>query len=262
MHVSISSDTAHDRHPEIAQDLVTEMERRLRRAKVSMPSTDELRWGYSWSVRVKTITVDDMMANLDYPEDDEAKEDETLNNCSVVLSLSFGEGKRLRECRAHISPGHDVTPRDRVPQEIVDVYEKPNRVDESFPHVAKFSLKNRRGEDTTNLVVSGYRKEDEVYLNAVEMGDRMSDDYRAFESLYRVVSGNRLVWAGGLHETAHKRLMSAEEGEVFRYRNKPLVRLSSDEIGDLVQDIEFDLVTEKIDESHELDNDCPSGPKM
>ena len=261
MHVSISSATAHDRHPEIAQELVTEMECRLRRAKVPVPSTDELRWGYSWTVRVKTISVDDMMANLDLPGNDPDTENETLDNCSVVLSLSFGEGKRLRECRAHISLGQDVTPRDRVPQEIVDVYENPNRVDESFPHVAKFSLKNRRGEDRTNMVVSGYRKEDEVYLNAVEMGDRVSDDYRAFESLYRV-SGNRLEWAGGLHETAHERLLAAEEGEVFRYRNKPLVRLTSDEIRDFVQDMEFDFVTQEVEESPEFDHDCPSGPRM
>jgi hypothetical protein len=121
--------------------------------------------------------------------------------------------------------------RKDVPPEIVAAHAPLPKVSaKNTPHVAQIALTHRDGGTQTGLVIFGYRAKSGTYLQVTIAG---VDDHRASYSppgnLYKV-SGSDLIWSGMLHRSAMERLNATAEGALFRYRNAPFTRLTTQEI--------------------------------
>lgn len=74
----------------------------------------------------------------------------------------------------------------------------------------------------TEDVVGGYQRDKSLIYMLVERGDD-------FEALHEL-DGSKAIWEGALHGTAQDRYDKTKPGEIFKYRNKKLRRLTPKEL--------------------------------
>jgi hypothetical protein len=240
VHVVIDHARAAARHPEAASALLADMERKLKRAKVPVPKPDDFEWRYSWAVRIASQSLSDILGLGTAPAE-ETPSHEPLDNCLVSLELCLGQRRSFHSFHA---PGPDAKPMPRadLPPEIVSTYAPKSGVDpQTYPHVATCEIRNPyKGGTETHLATSGYRSKSGTFVHMVAPGDDLVEA-KAFEILYRI-DDDHAVWSGSLVPTAKERFDATPQGDVFRYRNTPLTRLSDDEVHTLVGGKTFDLV--------------------
>lgn len=240
MQVVIDHARAAARHPDAVAALLSDMERKLKRAKVEIPQIETYEWRYSWAVRIASHSLSDILG-LDAATEGQASSHEPLDNCLVSLELCLGQRRSLH---GFFTPGPDAKPMPRadLPPEIIAAYEPKPGVDaQAYPHVATCEIRNPyKGCAEVHLATSGYRSKSGTFVHMVSPGDTLTDG-KAFEILYRI-DNDHAVWSGSLVPTAKERFDATPQGDVFRYRNTPLTRLSDEEVRSCVGGKTFDLV--------------------
>ncbi|EPX83877.1 hypothetical protein Salmuc_01652 [Salipiger mucosus DSM 16094] len=148
----------------------------------------------------------------------------------------------------------------------MDFYAPQQEVEAAFyAHTAELTVHNAHLDEVVDkLATSGYRDRDgRVFIHFVTVGDRLDERGRATEILHEI-SDDDAVWSGGLTGTAQERFDATPEGGVFGYRNKPLTRLTSSEITDLVGGRQFALRlpgdTEECTADEEIEYDAEPSP--
>lgn len=241
MYVVIDHARAQARHPEAVSALLADMGRKLKRAKVPFPDESAFEWRYSWAVRIASHSLADILGLSDGSAEAGAHSDDPLDNCLPSLELVLGKRSSIH---SFFTPGKAAKPMPRaeLPPEIVASYAPKAGVDPAtYPHIATFEIHNpyKAGKDI-QLATSGYRSKSGTFIHHVSPGDDLKDG-QAFEILYKI-DGDLAVWSGSLVEIAKERFDATPEGGVFRYRNTPLTKLTTQEVRDLVEGKCFDLV--------------------
>lgn len=209
MQIAIDAARAHARHPELAAAIEAGLAAKYARARQPDPGPAAIAWHYEWAARIGGPRPAGYL-----PE--------------VHVSLAGVSGRRA-EYRALVAPGQS-TPAALIPTEIVGAYSnRPHVVAAHFPHVAAFDYSTMGGKSARGLAIAGYRaKSGPPILLVVDDGQEYTGT-RPFAVLM-AIEGDHLTWQGGLVPAARARLDATPEGGVFRYRNKPLTRLTSAEI--------------------------------
>jgi hypothetical protein len=210
METKIDHTRAQTRHPDGVSSIVETLNTRLTKAgKPSVAPTD-VEWLYSWAVGIG------------------GGGGTALDN--IYPSL-LGKLDKRSAIHPFCPPGiGKPIPRADLPVEIVKLYTKPKVVVDpaTTAHACSFSLVTNKGTQAC-LAVDGYRTKKSQYIRYKTIGD----EDQSFMVLLEI-DGLNATWSGGLVRVAEKRLLAAAPGAVFRYRNKPLTRLTAQEISALV----------------------------
>lgn len=90
----------------------------------------------------------------------------------------------------------------------------------------KIQTVSRTGVTTEETIVGGYFKDETLHLLTVTEGD---EGLAGVQDVYRITDGIA-YWGGGLRALAQERFDAAQEGDIFRYNNKPLRRATQEEL--------------------------------
>jgi hypothetical protein len=203
---------------ELIEQIVTDLNRKLTKAKQPTITAQDLAWSYVWAVGI-------------------GRGGHALDNCFVALSGKFGR----RESSARLfTPGQEGTPTPRhlLPPEVLHAHRPRPKVDPDYPHVSVFETTGAK--KTIHYATGGYTNGKDIIILNVSEGADIDDDGCAFETLLKI-SDDTATWSGALVRTAQKRYEATAEGETFIYRNKKLRRLTHDEIKTATQGKSFHL---------------------
>ena len=234
MQTTVSLETVQERHPELSQALIDDMERKLKKAMVPMPDLADYEWAYDWSVAINSASMQDLLSGTVQA----SQKPEPLDNCHVGLSLTHG---KLVSFDALTKDDHGRTartPRANMPPEIVDYYLAASRNGEvtlaDYPHIAQFNLLKPKGIEIC-LATGGYRSSKGTRIHFVAVGDKLRPTGRAFEVLLDLdPTEDVAIWAGGLVPKARERYDATPEGGIFTYRQAKFTRLTQREVKYLI----------------------------
>lgn len=149
---------------ELVEQIVTDLNRKLVKAKQSTIRAQDVTWSYVWAIGIGRVG-------------------HALDNCFVALSGKFGR----RESSAGLfTPGQDGTPTPRhlLPPEVLHAHRPRPKVDPDYPHVSVFETTGAK--KTIHYATGGYTNgKDTIILNVSEGAD-IDDDGCAFETLLKI----------------------------------------------------------------------------
>jgi hypothetical protein len=209
MDLNIDLTRAQTRHPKGVDAITTKLNERLKKAKMALVKADDIDWSYSWAVIL-------------------GRGGDRMDN--VMPGLVGKLDKRSANFPFFTPGSHIPMARADLPIEILEFYNQPKILVDPLttPYAAVFDLASGKGTEKS-LAVDGYRTKKATYIRYKVVGD----EDKSFMCLLEV-NGSDAIWSGALVRTAEERLTSTAPGAVFRYRNKPLTRLTTKEIDNLV----------------------------
>lgn len=212
MQTSISYETAIERHPDLVDIIVDDINRKAAKAKRPVVDAAQMEWSYTWAVRIGS--------------------GEMLDN----IFLSLAGNMNASRSTTHVKADHS-TPMQRslLPPEVAAYHTPPTPIDPAtIAHVATFDLKDLNGKSHLCLATGGYRKDGKIIIRYLDTTSAVHQSATEPFQLLAQIEGSNAIWAGSLHRTAKDRYDNTPPGSVFRYRNKPLTRLTDQEVIDAV----------------------------
>lgn len=218
MEISVELNKISSPFDEKIEEIVQDLNRKLKKSKLPSVKAKDLSWSYVWAVGF-------------------GGGGQNIDNCYVSLSGRLG---RRQSLAGFFTPGQQgkPTPRHLLPPEILHAYRPRAKVDHTYKHVSVFETTGAK--KTVHYATGGYTNGKDIIILNVSEGADIHDDGHAFETLLKI-SGKTALWSGALVRTAQNRYENTAPGDTFVYRNKKLRRLTEDEIKKATQNKSFSL---------------------
>lgn len=220
MKLEIPYSEAKKRYPQHVKEIMKSLKNG--KSKEKERNEEELTWAFSWGVQIKAFSFADIIAGAGEEEKTPEEElEETINNI-VGLNLTASIGRWTGSSDSYI---------EEVPNEIIEIYKKshlPQPIPAHLLSLPRLKVDNDK-EISEHPILLGYKdkKEDTIKLLV---------DSEGVEILY-TIHEDYALWSGALHKSFDTKLKAASSGDIVKFRSKPFIKLSDEEIENLSKKI-------------------------